>query len=107
MLPTTLTGKVVVALEGGYNLRSISRAAAACLATLLGEPVPDIKRGAAKLGALQDIETAVSELAPYWKCLQPPRPSVLPSEAPVDKAMRRKKQRAMRRARGPWWFKFI
>ena len=36
-------GKVVIALEGGYNLRSISQSSAACVATLLGDPVgPDL-----------------------------------------------------------------
>eukprot|EP01044_Picomonas_judraskeda_P012483 COSAG03_NODE_1789_length_3521_cov_2.148743_2_plen_640_part_00 len=36
-------GKVVLALEGGYNLRSISQSSAACVATLLGDPVaPDL-----------------------------------------------------------------
>jgi acetoin utilization deacetylase AcuC-like enzyme len=32
-------GKLVIALEGGYNLRSISQSSAACVATLLGDPV--------------------------------------------------------------------
>ena len=35
------SGKVVVALEGGYNLQSISRSAEAVCRTLLGEAVPD------------------------------------------------------------------
>ena len=40
MLSTLAAGKVVVALEGGYNLRSISRAAAAVMRVLLGSPPP-------------------------------------------------------------------
>ena len=31
-------GKLVLALEGGYNLRSISHSSAACVATMLGDP---------------------------------------------------------------------
>ena len=33
-------GRLVLALEGGYNLDAISRSAAACLRVLLGEPPP-------------------------------------------------------------------
>ncbi len=33
-------GRVVVALEGGYNLSSISESAAMCARALLGDPLP-------------------------------------------------------------------
>ena len=33
-------GRVVVALEGGYNLSSISEAACMCTRALLGDPLP-------------------------------------------------------------------
>ena len=39
-LLSAAVGRVVVALEGGYNLASISNSAAAVLATLLGAPPP-------------------------------------------------------------------
>ena len=38
-LMTLAGGKVVIALEGGYNLTSISNSSVACAKTLLGEPV--------------------------------------------------------------------
>lgn len=40
MLRTLANGKIVVALEGGYNLQSISRSMEAVVKVLLGDPVP-------------------------------------------------------------------
>ena len=39
MLMGLAGGKLAMALEGGYNLRSISQSSAACVATMLGDPV--------------------------------------------------------------------
>ena len=36
-------GRVVVALEGGYNLVSIAESATACAKALLGDPLPPVK----------------------------------------------------------------
>ena len=60
-------GGRVAALEGGYNLRAISRSAAATLHVLLGEAPPAIERGAPMARALADIEVAYEALRPYWK----------------------------------------
>ena len=35
-------GKIVLALEGGYNLESISESGKYCLKALLGEPLEDL-----------------------------------------------------------------
>ena len=101
MLQTLAGGKIVVALEGGYNLRSISRSAAACLSVLLGEPAPQIARGAPKPQAMRDIEDALVALRPHWKVLQPPPPSL------EERAMRRKRQLKLKRLRGPWWYRYL
>jgi len=62
-------GRVVLALEGGYNLRAIARSAAACLSVLQGEgpieeplakPNPDGRRAIDEVRKLQ---------RPYWKSL--------------------------------------
>ena len=55
LLATLAGGKLVVALEGGYNLRSTSRCAAAVLATLLGDPPPMLQRRAPKPEVLADM----------------------------------------------------
>eukprot|EP00122_Pirum_gemmata_P002931 Pgem_evm1s2645 len=39
-LSTIANGKVVLCLEGGYELKSLSDCATACLETLLGKPLP-------------------------------------------------------------------
>ena len=101
MLQTLAGGKIVIALEGGYNLRSISRSAAACLSVLLGDPPPPTARGAAKPQAMRDIEYALGVLRPHWKALQPPPPSL------EERAMRRKRQLKFKRLRGPWWYRYL
>jgi histone deacetylase 6 len=60
-------GKLVVALEGGYNLRSIARSAAAVLRVLLGEAPPPLAARPPSFRALLDIQTTVDALAPYWR----------------------------------------
>ncbi len=66
-------GRVVVALEGGYNLSSISKSAEAVLATLLGAPPPRLfdvpdrvhnlpSKSAAGLGLSGDAATAYDQL---------------------------------------------
>ena len=106
-LQTLGGGRVVIALEGGYNLRSISTSAAACLRVLLGEPPSPIERGPPKPQALLDIEVAYRMLAPHWLTLQPPK---LPRE--LSGRARRPVQtkggvRRRRGKRGPWWHKYL
>ncbi|OQS01397.1 histone deacetylase 6 isoform X1 [Achlya hypogyna] len=64
-------GKVVLALEGGYNLQSIARSASACIRILLGDAVPPLTLEPPMASALVAIETTRRHLAPYWSCLQP------------------------------------
>ena len=104
-LATLAEGKLVIALEGGYNLRSISTSAAACLATLHGEPPPPLPRGPAKPAALADIEFAVEALRPYWACLRPPQPAA-PAKRPRNAGSTARRERR-RRVRGPWWYRYL
>ncbi|KAF0696698.1 Aste57867_12552 [Aphanomyces stellatus] len=64
-------GKIVLALEGGYNLRSIATSASACIRILLGDPVPPFEDvpSAPMENALRAIETTRGFLLPYWPCL--------------------------------------
>ncbi|KAH8820591.1 histone deacetylase [Xylogone sp. PMI_703] len=71
MMMSLANGKVAVCLEGGYNLRAISRSALAVAKTLMGEPpermtIPPINREAAKV--LNQVRQAQ---APYWECMRP------------------------------------
>ena len=63
-------GRVVVALEGGYNLRSIATSAAAVMAVLLGEAPPLLPPLRAAPRALKDIARTAARLAPHWRCLR-------------------------------------
>jgi histone deacetylase 6 len=60
-------GRVVLALEGGYNLDAIGAAAAACTRVLLGEPTPSPAiTSRVHLAAERAIEAALSVQRPFW-----------------------------------------
>ena len=70
MLMSLANGKVAVCLEGGYNLRAISRSALAVAKTLMGEPpqrlvLPPLNRAAAQV-----LDTVKQHHAPYWDCMR-------------------------------------
>jgi histone deacetylase 6 len=58
-------GRVVLALEGGYNLEAIASSAAACLRVLLGEPPPREDFGSPSVEA-ERVLTAVFEAHVRW-----------------------------------------
>lgn len=62
-------GKVVVALEGGYNLESISRSMAACVGSLLGDPPPPLISLSYSPSAFISIRETIRAALPYWKSL--------------------------------------
>ena len=129
LLGTLAAGRLVIVLEGGYNLRSIADSAAAVHASLLGDPPPLLVRRPPRSDALADIEAATRALAPYWACLRPPplaRPSpkgarAVPGARPSPKGARGapaasardsaglyKKIKGRRgRPHGPWWYRFL
>ncbi|XP_067685147.1 histone deacetylase 6-like [Haliotis asinina] len=88
MLKGLAGGRVILALEGGYNLDSTSEAFASCVAALLGDPCTQLppltpsSRGAECICKVLDIHKQ------YWKSLQcrTPLPSVSmlvePEESP-------------------------
>lgn len=70
MLSTLANGKLVLALEGGYNLQSIAKSASACVHTLLGDPIPPISVATPCEGALTTIAQTQRLLSPYWDSLK-------------------------------------
>ena len=69
-LRTLSGGRMVLALEGGYNLKAISASAAACLRVLLGEEPPTARAGSevspTAEKALAEVLRAQSQ---YWPAL--------------------------------------
>ncbi|XP_070765769.1 histone deacetylase 6 [Enoplosus armatus] len=71
MLMTLAEGRLVLALEGGYNLQSTAQGAAACVRALLGGSCPPLTPPTAPSdSALQSISQTVSALYPHWASLQ-------------------------------------
>lgn len=73
MLCGLAEGRVIMALEGGYNLTSISTSFAACAKVLLGEAPPpfseELKRP--HKGAMKDIRRTIAAHQAYWSFLTP------------------------------------
>ncbi|XP_068588258.1 histone deacetylase 6 isoform X4 [Cebidichthys violaceus] len=71
MLMSLAEGRLVFALEGGYNLQSTAESAAACVRALLGGACPPLTPPTAPSdSALQSISQTVSALYPHWASLQ-------------------------------------
>jgi histone deacetylase 6 len=63
---TLAGGRVVLALEGGYNLGAISEAAAACTAVLLGDARPPIDPGPPNAVAERVLGEVLETHRPFW-----------------------------------------
>jgi histone deacetylase 6 len=59
-------GRIVLALEGGYNLEAISRSAEVCLRALLGEKPPLAAVGEVQAAARRTLEAVVRAQRPFW-----------------------------------------
>jgi len=66
-LRSLAAGRLVVALEGGYNLRSISSSAAAVMRVLLGDDPPPLPPAPPCRSAARDIVEASHAMAPFWR----------------------------------------
>ena len=63
-------GKVVIVLEGGYNLKTLASSMSACLATLLGDPVNvTINSNKSSLSAKLSVAKTLFAIQKYWKSL--------------------------------------
>ncbi|KAG8906932.1 Histone deacetylase hda1 [Tulasnella sp. 403] len=71
MLTCLAGGKVVVALEGGYNLTSISTSALAVAEILLGNPPPLLPQLTASEYATEAVWQVARIQSRFWKCIDP------------------------------------
>lgn len=70
MLMSLANGKVVVCLEGGYNLKAISQSALAVAHTLMGEPPPRMDLPAVNQDAQRMLAKVQGYQASYWECMR-------------------------------------
>ncbi|XP_041858832.1 histone deacetylase 6 [Melanotaenia boesemani] len=70
MLMSLAGGRLVLALEGGYNLQATAEGVAACIRALLGGACPLTPPTSPSDSALQSISQTVSALLPHWTSLQ-------------------------------------
>ncbi|XP_044477246.1 histone deacetylase 15 isoform X2 [Mangifera indica] len=107
MLNTLSGGKLLVILEGGYNLRSISSSATSVIKVLLGEnPGCDLHQYApSKAGLLTVLEVLKIQMN-FWRTLAP-RFTRLQSLWEIYESKSKKKQiKKVRRAEAPIWWKW-
>jgi len=70
MLSSLAGGKVLVALEGGYNVNAIAESAHACVQTLVGDELPVMPSlGSASLAATNTVYEVQRMQANHWKCM--------------------------------------
>ncbi|XP_058148075.1 histone deacetylase 6 isoform X2 [Dasypus novemcinctus] len=63
-------GKLILSLEGGYNLRSLAEGVSASLHTLLGDPCPMLESPSVPcLSALASLSRVLVTLEPFWEVL--------------------------------------
>ena len=68
MLSSLARGRMVVCLEGGYNLRSISRSMEACARVLLGDgPLPSLTSTKPKSRMMQSIARTIMVHTSFWQ----------------------------------------
>ncbi|KAK9505138.1 hypothetical protein O3M35_009261 [Rhynocoris fuscipes] len=73
-------GRLILSLEGGYNINSISYSMTMCTKALLGDPLPRLNDGLAPCqSAIDSINETLSVHHIYWSTLKP-RIKSLPAE---------------------------
>uniref|UniRef100_UPI00398F7FA9 histone deacetylase 6 n=1 Tax=Pristiophorus japonicus TaxID=55135 RepID=UPI00398F7FA9 len=71
MLQGLAGGRVVLVLEGGYNLSSISESMAMCTRTLLGDTPPSLEPLRVMINsAIDSINNVIKTHSQYWTCLR-------------------------------------
>ncbi|KAG7171304.1 histone deacetylase 6-like [Homarus americanus] len=70
LLSSLAGGRIVLALEGGYNLNTISYCMTMCAKALLGDPLPMLDASLVpNKGAVQTINDVIRTQSQYWSAL--------------------------------------
>ncbi|XP_077370269.1 protein deacetylase HDAC6 isoform X2 [Festucalex cinctus] len=96
MLMSLACGRVLLILEGGYNLTSISDSMAMCTSVLLGDPPPSLEtpHPPPHHAAVAVINEVIRHHAPYWKSLRINIPESVREAIPSPSAHRRRSGKA-------------
>ncbi|KFM80510.1 Histone deacetylase 6, partial [Stegodyphus mimosarum] len=70
LLSSLSGGKIVLALEGGYNVENTSEAVFHCISSLLGEIPMSLPPAKPTLNAIRTIQNVIKVHKKYWKCLE-------------------------------------
>ncbi|MBN3319402.1 HDAC6 deacetylase, partial [Atractosteus spatula] len=91
LLMSLAGGRVLVILEGGYNLNSISESMASCTSALLGDGLPPLAGlPPPHPSAARTINRVLRAQAPYWSCLKIQLPETLRASLPSLKQQSRR-----------------
>jgi len=72
LLMRLANGRIILALEGGYNLKSTASSMAMCTKMLLGDPLPPISlKEVMSKSALYSIRSVISAHSQYWTAFAP------------------------------------
>lgn len=73
-LSSLANGRVILVLEGGYNVNSISHAMTMCAKSLLGDPLPMLhipsRFNGINSSALESLQNVLQVQQEHWKCLK-------------------------------------
>jgi len=75
MLMSLAGGKVVVCMEGGYNLRSIAVSALAVTRTLMGEQPDRLQSTKPSPAGVDTVHIVLRQQSRFWPCLYPKDPA--------------------------------
>ncbi|TFK75379.1 histone deacetylase complex protein [Pluteus cervinus] len=96
MLSGLANGRMVVALEGGYNLDAISASALAVTKVILGEPPDELPPLTASEVATETVWLVAREQSKYWKSVDPkacePRTGVEPISFSIPEILKAHRQ---------------
>lgn len=63
-------GRIVMALEGGYNLKATAISAAACMNVLVGEMPPVLIKEPPSIDAMKIVKEVKRVQRQFWKCFK-------------------------------------
>ncbi|XP_015944226.1 histone deacetylase 15 [Arachis duranensis] len=107
MLNTLSGGKMLVILEGGYNLRSISSSATAVIKVLLGDnPECEPENSVPSAAGLQTVMNVLKIQKNYWPSLGPIFTDVQSQWRIEYRRLKRKRVKKQRRVLAPMWWQW-